>query len=117
MYQYKIEVLRVVDGDTLEVDVDLGFSVWLRKVKFRLYGINCPEKNTPEGVEAKQFTTQMLLQEKDLYADTVKEDKYGGRWDARVYFSNGKCLNDSILSAGHAKPFMVKEPPPPYLVS
>ena len=40
MHEYKVEVLRVVDGDTVDVDIDLGFSTWLKKQRIRLYGID-----------------------------------------------------------------------------
>jgi micrococcal nuclease len=45
-YEYKCELIRVVDGDTIDVSVDLGFKVWLRKERVRLLGINTPESRT-----------------------------------------------------------------------
>ena len=46
MHEYKVNVLRVVDGDTVYVDIDLGFSTWLKKQRIRLYGIDTPESRT-----------------------------------------------------------------------
>ena len=46
MHEYKVNVLRVVDGDTVDVDIDLGFSTWLKKQRIRLYGIDTPETRT-----------------------------------------------------------------------
>lgn len=43
MYEYKCKVLRVVDGDTVDVDIDLGFGVWLQEERIRLAGIDAPE--------------------------------------------------------------------------
>ena len=51
MHEYKVEVLRVVDGDTVDVDIDLGFSTWLKKQRIRLYGIDTPESRTSDDVE------------------------------------------------------------------
>jgi micrococcal nuclease len=42
MYQYKAIITKVVDGDTVDVDIDLGFEVWLRNQRIRLYGIDTP---------------------------------------------------------------------------
>ena len=46
LYQYKVSVSRVVDGDTVDVDVDLGFGVWLRNERVRLAGVDTPEIRT-----------------------------------------------------------------------
>ena len=43
MYEYKCKIRKVVDGDTVDVDIDLGFGVWLRKQRVRLVGIDTPE--------------------------------------------------------------------------
>ena len=46
MYEYRVNILRVVDGDTVDVDIDLGFGVWMHKERVRLYGIDTPESST-----------------------------------------------------------------------
>ena len=53
IYEYKVKVLRVVDGDTVDVDIDLGFSTWLKKQRIRLYGIDTPESRTRDLEEKK----------------------------------------------------------------
>lgn len=53
MYEYRIKVVRVVDGDTVDVDIDLGFGVWLKKERVRLYGIDTPESRTRDKEEKK----------------------------------------------------------------
>ena len=53
MYQYKVKVTRVVDGDTVDVDIDLGFSVVLKKQRVRLYEIDTPESRTRDKEEKK----------------------------------------------------------------
>ena len=51
MYEYKAKVLRVVDGDTVDVDIDLGFGVWMHKERVRMMGIDTPESRTRDKVE------------------------------------------------------------------
>ena len=51
MYEYKCKMVRVVDGDTVDVDIDLGFGVWMRKQRIRMYGIDTPESRTSDKVE------------------------------------------------------------------
>jgi micrococcal nuclease len=79
MHEYKCTILRVVDGDTVDVDIDLGFGVWMRKQRIRLYGIDTPESRTRDleekkyGLLAKRFvegflakgSTSTLVTEKD----------------------------------------------------
>lgn len=101
-YRYKITVVRVIDGDTLECDVDLGFYTRIR-TKLRLLGINCPETDSPEGREAKMFT-QGKADGLSLTAETHRADKYGNRWNAVVFLPDGTSLNDLLVAAGHAKP-------------
>ena len=51
MYEYTVKIRRVVDGDTVDVDIDLGFGVWLQNERVRLYGIDTPESRTRDKVE------------------------------------------------------------------
>jgi len=53
MYEYRCKILRVVDGDTVDVDIDLGFGVWMHKQRIRMYGIDTPESRTRDLVEKK----------------------------------------------------------------
>ena len=53
MYEYKAKILRVVDGDTVDVDIDLGFGIWLYKERVRIMGIDTPESRTRDKVEKK----------------------------------------------------------------
>ena len=51
MHEYKVNILKVVDGDTVDVDIDLGFGVWLRNERVRVMGIDTPESRTSDKVE------------------------------------------------------------------
>ena len=51
MYEYNCKIDRVVDGDTVDVDIDLGFGVWMKKQRIRLYGVDTPESRTRDAEE------------------------------------------------------------------
>ena len=61
MFEYRCKIVKVVDGDTVDVDIDLGFGVWLHKERIRMFGIDTPESRTRDleekkfGLAAKQF--------------------------------------------------------------
>ena len=67
MYEYRCVVVGVVDGDTVDVDIDLGFGVWLRDERIRLADVDTPEVRTRDlaekdhGILAKNFVTSYLL--------------------------------------------------------
>tara|TARA_B100000575_G_C23087784_1_gene626995 strand:+ start:451 stop:864 length:414 start_codon:yes stop_codon:yes gene_type:complete len=81
MYEYKIEVLKVIDGDTVDVDIDLGFGVWIRNERVRLFGIDTPESRTRDleekkyGLAAKQYLKQLIHEGSDLKLKTYKDQK------------------------------------------
>jgi micrococcal nuclease len=66
MYEYSCTIARVVDGDTVDVDIDLGFGLWVRGERVRIHGIDTPESRTRDKVEkkfglaAKKFVQEML---------------------------------------------------------
>ena len=53
MYTYSCKILRIVDGDTVDVDIDLGFGVWMHRERVRMYGIDTPESRTRDKIEKK----------------------------------------------------------------
>ena len=53
MYDYKCKVVKVIDGDTVDVDIDLGFGIWMKKERVRIMGIDTPESRTRDKVEKK----------------------------------------------------------------
>ena len=53
MHEYRCKIVKVIDGDTVDVDIDLGFGIWMKKERIRLYGIDTPESRTRDKVEKK----------------------------------------------------------------
>jgi len=111
-YLYAIKDARVIDGDTLEVLVDLGFhSFALQRV--RLAQIDAPESQTPKGRAARNFLVTALADANTLVIQTRKSDLHG-RYVASVFasprkvdidtcFHQGIFINDVLLQKGHAR--------------
>ena len=53
MYDYKCKIVKVIDGDTVDVDIDLGFGIWMKDERVRIMGIDTPESRTRDKVEKK----------------------------------------------------------------
>jgi micrococcal nuclease len=109
---YKAEIKKVVDGDTFDIVIDLGFDT-LRKGRVRLYGVNTPESRTTNleekklGLAAKEFTDQWLTASNHkVTIETIidKNEKYG-RILAKVYNESGACLNTDIVASGLAREY------------
>jgi len=114
-WTFRAVPLRIVDGDTLRCLIDLGF--WLRNtVQLRLIGIDTPEPrgaSRDAGLAATQFTSEWLQVAMQTAPDfdwplvisTAKADSFN-RWLVRaVRTSDLRCLNDDLVSAGHAVPW------------
>jgi micrococcal nuclease len=109
MFQYRAEVIKVVDGDTVWLSVDLGFDV-KRRDSFRLYGINAPEMSTEAGVAARQHLVDLLAP--GLSMVTTRKDrreKYG-RYLATLWVG-GEDMNKRMVADGHAIAYMVDANP------
>ena len=82
MYHYPCKIIKVVDGDTVDVDIDLGFGVWMKNQRIRMYGIDAPESRTSNqtekqyGVASKRFLEGMCDDKNGLVLRTHK-DKTG----------------------------------------
>lgn len=102
MYQYNATLHRVVDGDTVELVVDLGFNISIKET-FRLIGINAPERFTDGGKKATQFLID-TLSTKPLHIVTFKDkkDKYG-RYLVSILPQNcEKFIAEMLVDAGLA---------------
>ena len=118
MYEYRIEVVRVVDGDTVDVNIDLGFGVWLKKERVRLYGIDTPESRTRDleekkyGLMAKDFVKKYMpvhsIQTLATNVDKSGEDERGkfGRILGTFFVEDEEnytvSLNEMMISHHHA---------------
>lgn len=104
LYVFKAEVLRVIDGDTLEAKIDLGFNTYAIK-KIRLLSVDTPEKKQENYEEAKEFTAQRV-EGKEVYIQTYKTEAFG-RYLGNVFYIDSneeiKLLNIELLMAGLVK--------------
>ena len=100
MYEYKATIVKVVDGDSIYVDIDLGFDVWLRNQSIRLYGIDTPECRQKDkarkahGLLAKAYVQKALIVGR-TYALTTKEKGKFGRFLGE--FKTGKGFITKLL--------------------
>jgi micrococcal nuclease len=110
-YIYRVkEVLKIVDGDTIDADIDLGFDISLTK-RVRLNGIDTPESRTTDlkekalGLEVKEWLKHKLEGAKDILIKTQLPDsteKYG-RILGNLYINNESLsLNEQMVNAGYA---------------
>lgn len=111
LYLYRINVTRVIDGDTIVVDVDLGMHQWFHTVTLRLLRVNCPETRGPSkqaGITAEIYTQDWLTihgrHGKSFLARTKLTDSFG-RYLAEVTCEQEHNLSDDLLSSGNAVPF------------
>ena len=101
-YQYPALVISVYDGDTITVNIDLGFGVELKKQKIRLYGINTPEirgSSRDLGIISRDYVREKILN-KNIMLQSIK-DKKGkyGRWLGIVLMGDEKLnLNKELIS-------------------
>lgn len=100
---HNVTVTRIIDGDTIEIEIDLGFKIKFRD-NFRLADISTPRRGEAGFDEASAYTTKWLEDNKDigLALVTTDRDKYG-RWLAvLISHETESALNDELLNEGHA---------------
>jgi endonuclease YncB( thermonuclease family) len=85
-FTYNASVMRVIDADTLEVDVDHGFYLHNAPIPVRLLGCNSAEKGTPGGDAARDHLVALLPVGTPIVLSTAKPDKFAPRWDADVTY-------------------------------
>ena len=123
MYEYKCKVVKIVDGDTVDVDIDLGFGIVLKDERVRIMGIDTPESRTRDLVEKKfglaskaklkellkgqpVLKTQINKDGEDMkgkfgriLGDFIVEDGYGG-------YKNGSLVTKILINEGYAVKYM-----------
>ena len=113
MFDYRCKLLRVVDGDTIDVNLDLGFNVW-HKARVRMLGIDTPESRTRNLEEkalglASKARLKELLKGKIVEIECSKEKGKFGRVLGIVWTtdkeSNRINCNQRLIEEGHARPY------------
>ena len=116
MYEYRCKVNRVIDGDTVDVDIDLGFGVWMMDERVRVMGIDTPESRTSDKVEdlfgeAAKARVKELLQAGDYTILKTEVNKDGedmkGKFgrilgDFIIEGEEDRMLTDVLIEEGHA---------------
>jgi micrococcal nuclease len=106
MYEYNCKIVRVVDGDTVDVDIDLGFDTWKCGERIRLYGIDTPECRTRDaeekaaGLLAKDFVERCLHVGKTYKLTTKEKGKFG-----TIYLTDENSINAALVKERLAVPY------------
>jgi micrococcal nuclease len=116
VYEYRATITRVIDGDTYEVEIDLGFFVTLKRQRVRLLGVDTPEvfgRNRDEvrGPAATTFVAlwvdacggSVVLKTHKALKKSGDEKQSLDRWIAEVFNPDGESLAEAIIEAGHVK--------------
>ena len=109
MYEYNVRILRVVDGDTVDVDIDLGFGMIYKKQRVRLHGIDTPESRTRDK-EEKKYGKAAKAHLELLLTDKVRmlchdKGKFGRILGDFFIEAEGKLLTEVMIDEGHAVPY------------
>ena len=103
MYEYNCTIRRVVDGDTIDVDIDLGFDTWRCNERVRLYGVDTPECRTRDaeekaaGLLAKKFVEDTLHVGTSYKLSTREKGKFG-RYLGVIMLSDKTSINAALVS-------------------
>ena len=110
MYEYNCKIVRVVDGDTVDVDIDLGFDTWRCGERIRLYGVDTPECRTRNAEEkaagflAKEFVEDSL-HVGQTYKLTTKDKGKFGRYLGVIMLTNKTSINAALVTENLAVPY------------
>ena len=112
MYQYKVKKInRVIDGDTVDIDIDLGFHITVSH-RVRLKDIDAAETRTKDleekkkGIEARLWLEKELAREGEWIIETHKEDKYGRILGTLYLIGDPVTVNERMLNEGIARPYI-----------
>ena len=110
MYEYNCKIVRVIDGDSIILDIDLGFGLWIHGESIRLFGVDCPECRSRDkeekaaGLAAKDFVKR-LLHDGGTYTLTTKEKGKFGRYLGTIYLTEETSINDALVKERLAVPY------------
>lgn len=108
MYEYRCKIVKVVDGDTVDCEIDLGFHIYTVQ-RVRLLGIDTPELNSRDEAErelakeAKQFVVDLADAVNRIKTVLDKTDKYGRILGTLYIDGNDHSINEMLLTEGLAK--------------
>jgi micrococcal nuclease len=111
MHQYKVKKInRVIDGDTVDLDIDLGFSITISQ-RIRLKDIDAPETRTKDleekerGLAAKVWLEEQLSREGEWIIETYKKDKYGRILGTLYLVGDSVTINEWMINEGIAESY------------
>lgn len=110
MYRYNVEVTRVVDGDTVDVDIDLGFGMVYKKQRVRMMGIDTPESRT-RNLEEKYYGKlskahlQKILSEGNIQLLSHDKGKFGRILGELFIGESVYSINQQMIDEHHAVPY------------
>jgi micrococcal nuclease len=108
MYEYRAKIIKVIDGDTVDVDIDLGFGISLNNERVRIMGIDTPESRTRDKVEKKFGLASKARLKELLGKDTILKTQVGrGGEDMKGKF--GRILGDFLVNGKKAGEILIKE--------
>lgn len=111
MYEYRAKLNRVVDGDTVDIDIDLGFGVWLKDERVRIMGIDTPESRTSDKVEkvfglaAKDRLKHLIEKDTILKTFAAKDgEDMKGKFGRILgdFIVGDKTVSEILIEEGHA---------------
>ena len=114
MWTYRCKLRRVVDGDTVDVDIDLGFGIWQMKERVRIMGIDTPESRTRDKIEKKfglaaKAKLKSLLGPTPVLQTTIskKGEDMKGKFGRVLgdFLVDGKQVTEIMCKTGHAVPY------------
>lgn len=110
MYEYRVKkIIKVIDGDTLDIEIDLGFNVSIQE-RIRLSGIDTPELKSKDNIEKEKANEAKLwlektLKDKKIKIITEKNDKYGRTLGWIYIEENPVSINTQLINEGLAVPY------------
>ena len=111
MYQYNVKVVRVIDGDTIDVDIDLGFNTVLVKQRVRLYGIDTPESRTRDkeekkrGLISKDYLISKCPVGSNIVLQSHERGKFGRILGEIFEYNKTESINKEMCREGYAVPY------------
>ena len=110
MYEYNCKIVRVIDGDSIILDIDLGFGLWIHGESIRLFGVDCPECRSRDkeekaaGLLAKEFVEE-ALHVGGTYTLTTKEKGKFGRYLGTICLTEETSINAALVKERLAVPY------------